>query len=183
MRLKGKVPFLLFALGLAAFAVGCSDPQPTRNVIVVDETTPTVAPTATQVIPPTPVATALPSTAVPRPGVTPTELAPLSPTVVPPLDPIDEVNDHPEPVANPIEDTPGPRHTIAPAETPTPQPTATEPPPRSEASVVIDCVFFDGLAPTSEADEYVQISNQGAAAVELSGWRLLDQSDGTPEFT
>ena len=35
----------------------------------------------------------------------------------------------------------------------------------------------------SEADEYVQILNQGATVVNLMGWRLQDVSDGFPELT
>lgn len=49
--------------------------------------------------------------------------------------------------------------------------------------MVIDCIFFDGLVGGSEADEYVQILNQGDSAVDLIGWRLLDVSDGSPQLT
>ena len=48
---------------------------------------------------------------------------------------------------------------------------------------MIDCIFFDGVVPRSEADEYVQISNGGTAEVNLKGWRLVDVADGRPEFT
>ncbi|MBC8280250.1 MAG: lamin tail domain-containing protein [Chloroflexi bacterium] len=47
---------------------------------------------------------------------------------------------------------------------------------------MIECVFFDGLVKSTEADEYVQVLNQGTSAVDLNGWRLVDQSDGTPTF-
>lgn len=50
-------------------------------------------------------------------------------------------------------------------------------------SVVIECIFFDGVVPTSEADEYVQIANLGSSSVNLEGWSLADISDGTPELT
>ena len=50
-------------------------------------------------------------------------------------------------------------------------------------SVLIECVFFDGEVPRSEADEYVQIANLGVDTVDLAGWRLVDISDETPEFT
>ena len=49
--------------------------------------------------------------------------------------------------------TPMPPPTVIPIVTPTP--TAT--------NVVIDCIFFDGLVSRTEADEYVQITNRGAA--------------------
>jgi hypothetical protein len=40
--------------------------------------------------------------------------------------------------------------------------------------VIIECIFFDGLVKTTEADEYVQVLNQGPGAVDLLGWRLID---------
>ena len=48
--------------------------------------------------------------------------------------------------------------------------------------MIIECIFFDGLVPTSEADEYVQIINQGPGAVDLAGWQLRDVADGLPTF-
>ena len=47
---------------------------------------------------------------------------------------------------------------------------------------MIECIFFDGVVPRSEADEYVQIRNGGAQAVDLMGWRLTDVADGQPTF-
>jgi hypothetical protein len=49
--------------------------------------------------------------------------------------------------------------------------------------VRIVCIFYDGVVPTSEADEYVEIKNFGASAVDLAGWTLKDTADGTPTFT
>ena len=100
-----------------------------------------------------------------------------------------------EPTANPDAPTAVPRQTIAPVPTPTRQPTATVAvaalptmtptvtPPSSGTGLIIECIFFDGLVKTTEADEYVQVLNQGSTAVDLIGWRLLDQADGSPEFT
>ena len=34
----------------------------------------------------------------------------------------------------------------------------------------------------TEADEYVEVLNQGTRAVDLEGWQLIDQSDGTPQL-
>ena len=44
-------------------------------------------------------------------------------------------------------------------------------------------IFFDGLVPISEADEYVEITNYGSAAQALTGWVLIDDDDGFPSFT
>lgn len=49
--------------------------------------------------------------------------------------------------------------------------------------MVVECVFYDGLVPQTEADEYVQIANLGSAAVDLAGWKLRDVTDGSPTFT
>jgi hypothetical protein len=34
--------------------------------------------------------------------------------------------------------------------------------------LVVQCIFFDGLVKTTEADEYVQILNEGSSIVDLS---------------
>ena len=49
--------------------------------------------------------------------------------------------------------------------------------------MIIECIFYDGVVPRSEADEYVQIVNNGSAAVELQGWKLADMGNRGPEFT
>ncbi len=72
--------------------------------------------------------------------------------------------------------------------TPTNPPTvnATPMPPTFtpvQVNVVIARIFYDGLVPRTEADEYVEIMNQGSQAVDLKGWILKDISDGTPSFT
>lgn len=51
------------------------------------------------------------------------------------------------------------------------------------AGVRIACVFYDGLVPSKESDEYVQIVNDGETAVDMTGWRLVDIADGSPQFT
>ena len=61
--------------------------------------------------------------------------------------------------------------------------TPTLPPKIEGTGLIIECIFFDGLVRTTEADEYVQVLNQGGTMVNLLGWRLLDQADGSPEFT
>ena len=50
--------------------------------------------------------------------------------------------------------------------------------------MIIECIFFDGDVEGSEADEYVQILNQGDTVVNLMGWRLEDVSDNSsPKLT
>jgi len=44
-------------------------------------------------------------------------------------------------------------------------------------------IFFDGLVPYVESDEYVAIQNLGSASQNLSEWVLIDISDGAPSFT
>ncbi|HIF44772.1 MAG TPA: lamin tail domain-containing protein [Dehalococcoidia bacterium] len=73
-----------------------------------------------------------------------------------------------------------------PAPTPTSASIATRAPTASPtavaADVVVQCVFFDGLVKTTEADEYVEVLDQGTGAVDLEGWQLIDQSEGTPQL-
>ena len=49
--------------------------------------------------------------------------------------------------------------------------------------MVVECILYDGLVPTTEADEYLQIANLGGAAVDITVWNLRDVADGTPTFT
>ena len=56
---------------------------------------------------------------------------------------------------------------------PTPTVVQTASPTPVITNLIIECVFSDGLVKSTEADEYVQV---------LNGWRLVDQSDGTPTF-
>jgi len=49
-------------------------------------------------------------------------------------------------------------------------------------NVEIVCIFFDGEAPRTESDEYVEILNAGAVDADLTGWILLDSADGRPSF-
>ena len=49
--------------------------------------------------------------------------------------------------------------------------------------VQITYIFYDGLVPQVESDEYVEITNSGDQAQDLAGWILNDISDGYPSFT
>lgn len=66
-----------------------------------------------------------------------------------------------------------------------PTPTATPmPTPTSDGSdVQITYIFYDGVVPYSESDEYVAIQNLGEAPQNLAGWVLRDISEGYPSFT
>ena len=52
----------------------------------------------------------------------------------------------------------------------------------AQPNVQIASIFFDGVVPNSESDEYVEIVNLGDAAQDLSGWMLKDNNEGTPVF-
>lgn len=41
-----------------------------------------------------------------------------------------------------------------------------------ENPVVITHIFYDGIVPLVEADEYIEIENKGAEDADLSGWRI-----------
>ena len=49
--------------------------------------------------------------------------------------------------------------------------------------VQITYIFYDGLVPRGESDEYVEITNLGDQAQDLAGWELKDISEGYPSFT
>jgi len=68
----------------------------------------------------------------------------------------------------------------------TPEPTVAPPtptaPPAGASDVQIECIFYDGHVSRVESDEYVQITNFGAQAQDLAGWRLVDISEGYPSL-
>ncbi len=49
--------------------------------------------------------------------------------------------------------------------------------------VQITYIFYDGLVPRAEADEYVEITNLGNQPQDLADWVLKDISEGYPSFT
>ena len=149
-------------------------PKPIATVPPTPIPTRVPAPTATAM--PTPTATGTPTpTTLPTPTLTREPTATLQPTATP------------KPTLVPTATaSPTPRPTTVPTSTPTPTPaptsTATPTPYPANTGLVIECIFFDGVVPRSEADEYVQIRNGGTRAVELMGWRLTDVADGQPKF-
>lgn len=71
-----------------------------------------------------------------------------------------------------------PTPSVTPTPTDTPRPTATPtwtpptPTPPTNADVIISYIFYDGVVPRSESDEYAEITNNGSTAQNLQGWRL-----------
>jgi len=55
--------------------------------------------------------------------------------------------------------------------------------PREVEDVQITYIFYDGLVPRVESDEYVEITNVGDQPQELTGCMLKDISEGYPSFT
>jgi endonuclease YncB( thermonuclease family) len=54
-----------------------------------------------------------------------------------------------------------------------PTPTLPQPPPPpTEGTVMIRYVFYDGVVPQVESDEFAEIFNKGDYPVNLAGWRL-----------
>ncbi len=70
--------------------------------------------------------------------------------------------------------------TITPPSTP---PTTPTPTPSTAVNVKITKIFYDGLVPRTESDEYVEITNLGSEPVDLKGWVVKDISEGYPSFT
>ncbi len=60
-------------------------------------------------------------------------------------------------------------------------PTTSSSPPVE--NVEIAYIFYDGLVPRVESDEYVEITNVGDQPQDLTGCVLKDISDGYPSFT
>lgn len=66
--------------------------------------------------------------------------------------------------------------------TPTASTTSTTHTTTSQLSnIVITSIFYDGIVPKTESDEYVEITNLGDATINLQGWVLKDLS-GSPSF-
>jgi endonuclease YncB( thermonuclease family) len=66
--------------------------------------------------------------------------------------------------------------------TATPAPTSPPPPPTlpptAPGEVKITYVYYDGVVPRVESDEYAVIKNTGGSAVNLGGWRLNAGDEG-----
>ncbi len=61
-------------------------------------------------------------------------------------------------------------------------PTPPPPPPTEVQNIQITHIFYDGLVPRVESDEYVEITNLGEQPQDLAGWILIDISEGYPSF-
>lgn len=73
--------------------------------------------------------------------------------------------------------------TTASAPTPPTQSSTGGPALKSASAIQITLIFYDGVVPRVESDEYVEISNLGDEPQDLAGWVLKDISDGRPSFT
>lgn len=81
--------------------------------------------------------------------------------------------------------------TAAPTTTTTTTTPATMPPTTTTetqtttgvSNVKITRIFYDGLVPSTEADEYVEITNLGTVPQDITGWVIMDISEGYPSFT
>jgi len=73
-----------------------------------------------------------------------------------------------------------PTSTTTPDTTPKPTPPAT---PTLTTKVKITKIFYDGIFPRVEPDEYVKITNLGSVQVDLAGWVLKVIDEGYPLFT
>ncbi len=51
------------------------------------------------------------------------------------------------------------------------------------SNIQITYIFYDGLVPRVESDEYVEITNLGDQPQNLTDWELKDISEGYPSFT
>ena len=208
MRIKRGYPLAIVILSLIGMAVGCADRGEGLPRIFVSVTPPGTAgfvapagvaqPTSNT---PTLAPTKKAATAVPVPGVTPTRrpiLIVTNGTFAPestaePDATTTATTTAPEETVTPVAvatptlkptptSTPSSVLITLPTKTPTPVPTATVGPPLVGAGIIIECIFYDGQVASTEADEYVQIFNQGSGTVNLFGWRLTDVSDSAPEF-
>jgi len=51
------------------------------------------------------------------------------------------------------------------------------------SDIQITHIFYDGIVPYVESDEYVEITNLGDGPQDLAGWLLVDFADGYPSLT
>jgi len=92
------------------------------------------------------------------------------------------------PQSPPAESTSLPKTSVEAAAPQPPETPATPAPapataPATVSNVQITHIFFAGLVPDTESDEYVEIINSGTNPQDLAGWVLKDGKDGYPSFT
>jgi hypothetical protein len=61
-------------------------------------------------------------------------------------------------------------------------PASTPPQPTSASDIQITELFHEGQVSGVESDEYVEITNLGNDAVDITGWILRDIDGGYPDF-
>ncbi len=135
-------------------------PTPTATPTVEPTGTPTVAPTATPTTTPDPTAT---PTVTPSPTVKPTATPTVTPTATPTVTP--------SPTAKPSA-TP----TVTPTSTPTAEPVTTT----VRLNEILPVPAQDGVI--DEFDEWIELTNVGLAAFDLTGWFLDDGAEGSEPY-
>jgi len=71
------------------------------------------------------------------------------------------------------------KETPPPPPDPTLTPPTPEPSPEPDIDVRISLIFYDGIVPYVESDEFAQVTNDGAGIVDLQDWRL---NAGDPDY-
>jgi len=185
--LLALVAAILASLCLGSCGSSQGQPRGSQGTVVATAVVRAVRPGLT----PRPTFTSRPTrTATPNPSDTPTPTSTHTPTPSETPAPTETLR---PPTATPTEtlrptDTPAPTPTSTSLPSPTPAPTEepTAPAP-SAGEVRISHIHFDGEKGRSEPDEYCEIVNQGAAPVNLKGWRLNAGDPGQdfffPDFT
>ncbi len=107
-------------------------------------------------------------------------LSACSPTISPPPTTQQEPTSETTQTPSTTQTTPT---TTEPAETESTSNPTTSPMPNTATNVEITKIFYDGLVPRTESDEYVEITNLGSEPVDLKGWVIKDISEGYPSLT
>jgi single-stranded DNA-binding protein len=158
--------------------------------------TPTPTPTATPTKPlpndsptPTPTSTATPTAPLPTDSPTPTATPTMTsmptdtPTPTPTQTPAAALTMTPEPTDIPVTVPPEPTDTPTPTSTPTT--TATPPSGGVRLNEVLSApgtVDWDEDGTADDRDEWIELYNEGPAAVDLGGWSLDDGEDSTASY-
>ncbi len=155
-------------------------PAPTARAVMPEPQQPDLPPTPPPPAPtPAPVLDSplpqpemtLPPTFTPPPSPTPAEAVTIRPTPVAPSTPT--------PLPTPQAEVPV---TVTPPPTVPPPPTAPPPPPATPTPITLGSIVFQGtvrivsIQPVgsgpNQADEYVELHNEGTQQVDLNGWSL-----------
>jgi hypothetical protein len=155
-------------------------PTPTPTPTATPTATPTPTPTPEPTTTPTPTATptATPTT-TPEPTATLTVMP--SPTVEPTATPTATPTTTPEPTATPtVTPSPTAKPSATPTVTSTPTPTTEPVTTTVRLNEVLPVPAQDGIV--DEFDEWIELTNTGLAAFDLTGWFLDDGIGGSEPY-